>query len=219
MNKFKLLASILVLASSYHASAAAITYNSEASYTSTTGAVNFESFEGLAGRARQVADVVTPSFTISSTGLVGIQTAANSPGFGNGSFASDGNQYLYVYTPNVTPADLVFTFSSAINSFGFYITDTDEDPGVISVTTNLGEASSGLTLATLTGTSGNGSLIFLAFSQDIGFTQVRLSNSTIDDAFGIDKVYSTALSTPLPAAAWLFGTGLIALGSNRRRKQ
>jgi len=194
-----------------NAVAAVTTYTDEAQFIAAAGNPTFESFEQLTARVRSAAPINVPAFTITPSGqTLGVQDTPNSPEGGFGSFATDGSKYLFVYLPNQPTGTLQFDLAQPSTAFGFSITDVGETDGILSLSTNTGEAQSGLVLAQYPPQLGGGASLFFGITQATPFTQVILNVTGIDEAYGLDKVYTQAV--PIPSAVWLFISALIGLG-------
>jgi hypothetical protein len=208
----------LALLSAFTAHAADTSFNTEQAFIAAAGATVIESFETLAGRGRTMAPVVTPHFTVSTGNApIGVQTAANAPSPGYGSAAVDGSHYLSVYLANAAPGSLSFTLATPSTSFGLYLTDLGEVAGEVRLQTNAGAFSGGVLVAQFPPLVGEGQRLFFGFTQDVAFTQVTLTVTGLDEAYGLDKVYVSAV--PEPAAAWLMlaGLGVAGIAARSRR--
>lgn len=206
----------LLGATAVHAADAGFT--SEGDFIAAAGATSFESFEQLPTGPRAVSAITTPLFTISTaTTPIGVlQTGVNSPVDGFGSAATDGIHYVSAYLPNVSQGTLTFTLAAPSKAFGLYLTDIGETDGQIILRTNAGAFSSDLIAGTHPPLLPNGYVRFVGFTQDQAFTQVTLTVTGVDDAYGLDKVYVSAV--PEPASALLMGLGLASLLASRRKR-
>jgi hypothetical protein len=192
------------------ATAADATFTTEAAFVAAAGATRLESFETVATGLRGSAPVAAPLFTVTGlTAPIGVQSGPNTPNDGFGAGATDGTRYLSVYLPNQPQGTLRFDLASATTVFGFNIMDVGETTGTVSIRTNSGAFSSETLLASYPPNLGNGNVQFFGLTQNLPFTQVFVTVSGSDDAFGIDKV--SVIAVPEPAAALLLLVGLVAL--------
>jgi hypothetical protein len=193
------------------AAAADQSFSSEAAFLLATGATSFESFESLAGAARSLAPIVAPLLTVTPIDApVGVQTGPASPENGFGAVATEGSHYLSVYLPNLPQGSLRITLAAPATAFGFNISDLGETAGTLTLQTNAGGFAGGLTLASYPALLGNGNVQFFGIQQDTPFTEILLTASGVDDAFGLDKLYVSAVPEPAHAALLLAGLGLLA---------
>ena len=196
-------------------------YTSEASYLAAAGNVSFESFEGVTPRVRSTDPVTVSAFTVTpSPGLLGVQNGANSPETGFGASAIDGNQYLFMYRPNLSAGTLQFDFTHPTNTFGFYITDAGETSGSLTFHTNAGESVNETTLITYPPTLANGNVEFFGITQATPFTSLSFTSTGIDDSYGMDKVYTRSVSVPAPGSLAIACVGgFVGLFGRLRRRR
>jgi hypothetical protein len=193
-------------------------YNTEQAFVSAASATVIESFETLAGRGRTMAPVVTANFTVSTENApIGVQTAANAPSPGYGSAAVDGRQYLSIYLADVAPGSISFTLAAPSTSFGLYLTDLGEVAGEVRLQTNAGAFSGGVLVAQFPPLVGEGQRLFFGFTQNVAFTQVTLTVTGLDEAYGLDKVYVSAVPEPAAAGLMLAGLGVAGIAARSRR--
>ena len=196
-----------------------LTYTSEAAFLAATSNLAFESFESSAPQALGSGGgsaVVTSAFTVTPQGpaTLGVQDGPDSPGSGFGSVATDGTHYLFSYLPNQPTGTLRFDLSRPTTSFGLNLIDLGEADGTLSFVTDTGDAAGGITAFTFPPNFNNGNVLFFGFTQTDAFTQVLLTVTGIDDAFGIDKVYMVAE----PGGLALLLAGLAAFAARSRRR-
>jgi PEP-CTERM motif len=192
------------------AAAADATFTTEAAFVAAAGSTRLESFETVAPLVRGNAPVVAPLFSVTGlTAPIGVQSAANTPNDGFGASATDGTRYLTAYLPNQPQGTLRFDLASPSTVFGFNIMDVGEVTGTVSIRTNSGAFSSDTLLASYPPILINGNVQFFGLTQNLPFTQVFVTVTGNDDAFGIDKVSVSVV--PEPATALLLLGGLIAL--------
>lgn len=211
-----LLALALLGATAVHAADAGFT--SEGAFIAAAGATSFESFEQLPTGERALSPITTPLFTIStvSTPIGVLQTGVNSPVDGYGSTATDGIHYVSAYLPNVSQGTLTFTLAAPSKAFGLYLTDIGETDGQIILRTNTGAFSSDLIVGSHPPLLPDGNVRFVGFTQDVAFTQVTLTVTGLDEAYGLDKVHVSAV--PEPASVLLMGLGLAGVLASRRKR-
>ncbi len=185
-------------------------YTSESSYLSAAGAVSFESFEGVAPRARSTDAVTVSAFSVTpAPGLLGVQNDVNSPENGFGASAQDGTHYLFMYRPSLAAGTLRFDLTRPTNTFGFYLSDDGETAGALTFHTDAGETVTETTLDQYPPILPSGNVRFYGFTQSTPFTQVFLTSTGIDDSFGLDKVYTRSAPVPAPGSLVTLLFGLV----------
>jgi hypothetical protein len=209
--------------------AADATFTSESLFQAAAGTTVLESFESVAARARANTPVVAPLLTVNPLdgAMIGIQDGANSPGSGFGSYATEGTRYLLSYVdpvPGVFPGPdvlqptgtLHFALNGPARAFGLTITDVGEVNGTVVLRTGNGGFVGGVTLLSFPPTAGNGGQFFIGLTQDESFTDVYLTVSAPDEAFGVDRLL--VASVPEPAEYALLLAGLVLVGAAVRRR-
>ncbi|MFG6463430.1 PEP-CTERM sorting domain-containing protein [Roseateles sp. DXS20W] len=204
------------------AQAADQTFSSEASFLAAVPGLTMESFETLDGTPLGTAPVVTPlvSLSVSLPGLA-VQTSPNTPQPGFDTTASDGSHYVLVYAPGTTPGTLTFTFSRPVTAFGFTSSDIGDSAvraGALRLTTNAGTYASGVAVLSLPDVLPSGATQFIGLSQSQPFTQVQLTFSGFDEAYGADGIYLAAAAVPEPESWALLAAGLVGVALQSRRK-
>jgi hypothetical protein len=195
------------------------TFTSEASFLSAAGATQIESFETVAPRLPGTGAVTAPLLTLSTDGAtLGVQNGADAPSTGFGSFATDGLQYVLVYAPGVATGQLQLTLNGPTTAVGFYLTDIGEAPGTVTLRTDAGAFTSATVVATYPPTLGSGNVQFFGLVQTEAFTQLFLTVSGVDEAYGIDKVYVGVVPEPGPSALMLAGLAGVGLLVRRRTR-
>lgn len=213
-----------------HARAADATFTSETLFQAAAGSTVVESFETVAARLRANTPVVAPLLTVNPLGgaMIGIQNASDSPGSGFGSYASDGNRYLLSYVDPVAgtfpdpdelkpTGTLHFALNGPARAFGLTITDVGEVDGTVKLFTGNGAFVGGVTVLTFPPTFGNGGQFFIGLTQAVSFTDVYLTVSALDEAYGVDRIL--VASVPEPAGYALLLAGLVLVGTAARRER
>ena len=207
-----------------HVRAADATFTSEVLFQAAAGTTAMESFETVAARLRANTPVVAPLFAVNplSGAMIGIQDASSSPGDGFGSYATDGARYLLSYVDPISgnsqsTGTLHFALNAPARAFGLTLTDIGEADGTVVLRTGNGAFVAGATLLSFPPQTGNGGQFFIGLTQDASFTDVYLTVSGLDEAYGVDRVL--VASVPEPAEYALLLAGLALVGAAARRKR
>ncbi len=190
-------------------------------------------FEGVASLGSlgpsvtaSILNSAVDSFNVSMSGLQTTDQHTPEPlGF---NVTPGGNEWLKITPPfnSTSGASAVFNFSSAINAFGVWITDTQSNfPGQIRVTFNDGTDETLLpTKNEGTTDSSPGGAVFYGFITDSPFTSVTINTggtNTTRDAWGLDDITFglAADATPEPSTLSLLGVAaLLAISLKFRGK-
>lgn len=122
---------------------------------------------------------------------------------------SGGQNFLLLYGGSTT-----FTFSQAVDSFGFYVTGVQSSQVVSQEFITF---SDGSTQTINLPVANNGGGVFIGFT-DIGQSVASVTYNASNDIVAVDDVRYHVSSVPEPATTVLFGLGLLGLGLARRRR-
>lgn len=179
-----------------------------ASFQASAGALTLESFESP----------FSSSFNQSFTGFTVTSTATLSRETTNSRAITDGISALGF--SEAENASLTFTFDNAITAFGVDVNDMNF--GNMTFSDNIGNLFTDVLIGdngTDAGGPGFTNHQFFGVTNSEAFTSITLSftGASSSGLITVDRLeYSSVV--PVPAAAWLFGSGLIGLFSLRRRK-
>lgn len=192
--------------------------------------ISFQSASNSSGNFSNLTIASGVSLTV--TGNVGGGIVNKTDHSQLGGFNVNGGSRWLQLSPAVnssTGATAVFTFSTAINAFGAFLTDTQLNlPGAITVSFNDGTSQS----LGFTKNNASGGVLFFGFT-DTGksFSSVTINTgatSSTHDIFGIDDVhfaavppaaiFAAAVPEPASLALALLGFGLIGIAATRHSK-
>jgi len=201
------------------ANAATIAYDSQADYLSALSGADITTynFDALAtGTVIASGDTLngaTFSYSLSAPGNPSIQVDdffdTTSP---NNYLGTDDGSGAFVSGDAFT-----ITFDQTIQAVGLYVISADlifaDD---FTITTNSGQSVSNTATADVTLTDGDAFFIgLIEDDSNLGFNSITLSSQDFGFLFNVDDI--TVSSVPLPAAVWLFGSGLLGLVGMSRR--
>lgn len=197
---------------------AATIYLSEATFISNSGALSFESFEGLsATNSNALSFMATlPAFGVIATPAGGVYNLANFAG----THATDGAKYIVA---DLGPQQAItFTFAAPITEFGVTITDYGDVIAGASQLTFL--TNTGVTGAAVTGPRPDANDQFFGLIDANPFTSISFTTpfGSFGDPFSVDRVYSSASqvsAVPEPTSALLLGTGVASAWGYRRGRR
>ncbi len=204
--------------------AADATFTNESLFQAAAGSTAMESFETVAARLRANASVAAPSLTVNPLfgAMIGIQDASNSPGDGFGSYATDGARYLLSYVDPISgnfqsTGTLHFALNAPTRAFGLTLTDIGEVDGTVVLRTGVGAFVAGTTLLSFPLQTGNGGQFFIGLTQAAAFTDVYLTVSALDEAYGVDRILVASVPEPAEYALMLAGLALVGAAARRKR--
>jgi len=201
------------------ANAAFTTYSSQASFLSALGAaptITHDYDSQVAGSLIGDGDTLngaTYSYTLSRAGNPSIQidnffdttSASNYLGTNDGSGAFVGGDAFTI------------TFDQAMHAIGLYVISADFIlANDFTITTSSGQTANNI--ATSDVMLSDGDAYFIGLTEDdfsLGFNSIMLSSFEAEYLFNVDDI--TVAPVPLPAAVWLFGSGLLGLVGISRR--
>lgn len=218
MHKKFIAMSLLLAMSTTHA--LTTSYDDEALFVASAGAVNFDSFEELDSSVGTPAAVLArPGYTMSPTLTepdYGLYVYPAPSSFG--AFATDGVTYIVHQTDD--GQSLRFDFDAPVHSFGLSITDWDNPAMTAGAELLFGNDAGDTMQITATPLPSGESLFFGIVNTDTAFSWVEILNTASVEAYGIDGVYFSR-QVPVPAAVWLLGSALLGgwarLRPDRRR--
>ncbi len=191
--------------------AAPIAYNDESIFQAAAGAVNIETFEDYA--------LLEPVLTLPLLGGT-FETLSNGSfptGYdqSSGGTARSGNKTLInndkVGLPGLGSIGFIANSNIEFSAIGLWNTGGDD-----TIRLSIYDANNAL-LATVVSDFGE---TFIGITGLLGGVRAEISAETGNGWFSIDDLQTSISTVPIPAAAWLFGSGLLALigfGSNRRK--
>ena len=110
------------------------------------------------------------------------------------------------------------TFDQTMHAIGLYVISADLIfDNDFTITTNTGQSVSNIGISDVT--LADGEAYYIGLIEDdfnLGFNSITLSSFTADYLFNVDDITVTPI--PLPAAVWLFGSGLLCLTGFARRR-
>ena len=174
-----------------------------------------DSFESYATNAVDTGSGFAMSVgTIYGYGHVGDPTSTMTP---YGEHATDGIKYWSNAAPNNTndKGDFWLNLNPGMNTVGFYTTDLHDVGGQTWVTVNTLSGSQNINLFDYTGVQSSGTEIYFIVQANEEISSIVFHKATgANDGYAIDGI--TTSNTPIPAAAWLLGSGLLGLVGLRR---
>jgi len=200
MKNWKIISTTTALALSSSVNATIInTWNDEASFIAANAPLSMESFERtsssdlplVAGDITVSTDNTTYGSFNGTTSDFGVTDGVQAVRYG----ADDGDS-------------IFFDFSSAINLFGINIWGFGTTSGapVFTLYDGLGNSE-----VVLSGTMSQ-DFEFFGFESDLDVVQVQFTlTGASGDGIYFDEAYYAASAVPVPAAVWLFGSGLLGL--------
>jgi hypothetical protein len=213
----RFIAPLLLALGAPAAQAANATFTDEAAFLAAAGPVAIESFETLAAQPRGLSPISTALLSLSGGDTpIGVQTGPDTPETGFGASAQDGSHYVSLYRAGLPTGTLVITLAAPTFAFGLFLSDVGEAAGQVTLAPDAGAFASGATLLSFSeGALPNGAARFVGLVQTVAFSQVLLTVTGVDEAYGIDKLSIGVV--PEPATAGLLGLGLAAVALARRR--
>lgn len=202
-------------------SASVITYTAETTFRAATPSHNppVQSFENVAKNA--------PGTGVSSLNANPFTLTSQTPGkeFGvynakttNGAHATDGKSYVAT-TGGLQDYSLNFHFTTAVSSFGLYVTDFGDENanGTLSATITFTDGATQV-FQVASGSNVNSNTQFFGLISN-GLKIKDVSFSVFNDAtIGFDEVYYDTENVPEPSSLALGAIGMMGLGFWRRKR-
>lgn len=202
------------------ARAAVVTFDDESAFLASAGDVTVENFNSFTTQQSfDTGSITLDDFTLSTTGpVVGGDNNYIGPTLPGSLALSNFDDTPIVWARSAgagnvaaDPVDVVFSFDDPTMVFGAWYLDLN-NAGLTDITLSDG---------TVVDPPVSNAIGFFGFVSDTAFSSVIFRTSVANDGFGVDNVtYSSNLApVPLPAAIWIFGSGLIGLIAIARRKK
>lgn len=201
MKIFKLTAVTLALGMASPSNAALVAYTDRALFESALASFTVDSFDGIAQNSNP--SYVRNDFTFSTASGAGSFGCINHAGCGDNSVLGFDSAYLWNYGTRYASGN-VFTFNAPVYGLGFDYTAPTGYP----------EATP--TIEGVTATLNTG---FFGVISDVALSSFTLEQN-VDFMLTDNITYGRQLSAvPVPAAVWLFGSGIAGLAAFARRRK
>ena len=189
-------------------SAAVVEYTSASAFNAAVPGTAAYDFEGIipAGTFSAVSPTTVGGVTFDAAPANNIAfiigNGLNGPSTYGGAAFFSGQTTDLLYTSDVNAT------LSGTTAIGFFYGPGDDGEGAINVTLNTGD-SFNLAIPALFGTTN-----FVGFTSDTPITGIAFT----EQGYGMNVTGFQVATVPAPAAAWLFGTGLLGMAGVARRK-
>jgi hypothetical protein len=196
------------------ANAAAVFYTDETTFNTAASGLTL-STEGFEAPFTTSASVNFPDLSITVNNASDLVSRASEEGGGPASTEGSRLARYYTLTPSAGGGGITISFGTSISAFSIDLIDP-LDGAAIDAYFSLSN-SNGDSQTLLTGGQGNNEVHFLGVIDTAqSFNTVTLFSTKPQDALLIDRIQYSLV--PNPAAAWLFGSGLLGLIGLARKK-
>jgi len=218
VNQFFVLFFVFSFSSAHSATT---TYTSQANYLTALGGATVitQNFDGLTSgdiiADGDTLDNATYSYAISGGFEILVDNSFDTTSPNNYLGTTDGGAFF-------SGDSFTITFAQTLHAIGLYvISDAQILNEYFTITTSSGQIANNSEVPDIT--LSDGGAFYIGLIEDdfnLGFNSITFSSSDENYLFNIDDITVSEVSAvPLPAAVWLFGSGLAFLTGMRRTKR